>query len=765
MASNYTPEEIEQLKAREADEIKRLGQATIETRMALLDAAAGVKGFTANLTKGFGSLGTSALGLTKQLAAGEVGASVFNNSIGSVANALGDLLGLIPYVGGALKTLVKGASEYTQAVNKQADLLYKNYQDMSQMGATAADGMQGVYNNLKRMNYGTEELDKFVSIVKENSQTLAHFGGTVNQGLGQLAAVSQAMKDNGMSAQFQLMGMSIDDINKGVAGFTKMQSLYGTRQRMSTEEQTAAAANYIKEIDLLAKITGKNREQQQALEESAMAEERFAGYRQELKKRAEMGDLAATEQIKTVDATQKWLADQAPETRKGFLNILSNTLDTPEAKKLLLTMPEAAAVAGKKFFTATEFQTAMLADLRKNEDTANQLAQIGVNDSTFIKYNEQLRLRGNLESGLMADREKQAKKDQTVTDKATQNLTDINIANRNARDSLQDLINAGIPLVTTGMKGLAGATEDTIKGFEKMAEKLGITVRKRDAAPAPAPATAPAAEGARVSGSAEARASAEKYFGKAISDDEFSALIKATHAEAAGGKQASQQEQAMIMASILNRARTDKGGIMGALTAKNQFQSVTGTANAPGPSQHYLKGPEKDRLQSIEGATQLLQNISTQQKNFTAASAAAYGAGTNIGYRDKMLAAGGTIIGGSVFQTAPMQAPAASNPVDKRFADMAQANRDRQAATATDKRMANGGVIPAAPGGVSVVAGEAGMNEAFVPLPDGRSIPVQIAGTDEQMSMMSQQLNRLDDLVRIMQNQLGVSQKLLKYAQ
>ena len=58
MAIGYTPEEIAELKAREADEIKRLGQATVETRMALLDMSAGVKGLTANLTKGFGQLGS-----------------------------------------------------------------------------------------------------------------------------------------------------------------------------------------------------------------------------------------------------------------------------------------------------------------------------------------------------------------------------------------------------------------------------------------------------------------------------------------------------------------------------------------------------------------------------------------------------------------------------------------------------------------------------------------------------------------------------------
>ena len=55
--------------------------------------------------------------------------------------------------------------------------------------------------------------------------------------------------------------------------------------------------------------------------------------------------------------------------------------------------------------------------------------------------------------------------------------------------------------------------------------------------------------------------------------------------------------------------------------------------------------------------------------------------------------------------------------------------------------------------------------EAVVPLPNGNSIPVEMQGNNEQMGLMSAQLSRLDDIVRVMQNQLGVSQKLLQYAQ
>ena len=78
---------------------------------------------------------------------------------------------------------------------------------------------------------------------------------------------------------------------------------------------------------------------------------------------------------------------------------------------------------------------------------------------------------------------------------------------------------------------------------------------------------------------------------------------------------------------------------------------------------------------------------------------------------------------------------------------------------------ANGGVIRATPGGVNVLAAEAGKNEAFVPLPDGKTIPVQMVNNEQQMGMMAAQLDRLDQMVRIMQNQVGVSEQILKYAQ
>ena len=146
---------------------------------------------------------------------------------------------------------------------------------------------------------------------------------------------------------------------------------------------------------------------------------------------------------------------------------------------------------------------------------------------------------------------------------------------------------------------------------------------------------------------------AEAYLGRPISAGEYDALIRATHAES-GGKN-SPQEQAMIMGTILNRARSHRGGIMGALTAKNQFQAVTGTRYDPGPSANYRRGPNQQRLASIEGAAEsLLHRVPTSQKNFTAASRAAYGPGTNYGYLATLQRTGGAVYGGTQFGSSLM---------------------------------------------------------------------------------------------------------------
>jgi len=182
---------------------------------------------------------------------------------------------------------------------------------------------------------------------------------------------------------------------------------------------------------------------------------------------------------------------------------------------------------------------------------------------------------------------------------------------------------------------------------------------------------------------------AEKYLGRKMSDDEYHQLKAATVAESGGNP----KEDAMVMASILNRARGSKeGGVIDALHAPNQFQSVTGTSADGHRSSSNFTNPNPKRLSQVEeNASDYLDNISHDQKNFTANSSKAYGPGTNIGYRDNMLASGGQVVGGSVFNTA---APTDKivRPVDDKDITPEELAQGKQAVIASRKEALAGSI-------------------------------------------------------------------------
>ena len=732
--AGFTPEEAEEIRRQELEDIRRFGKVTDETRVKMLDLSVGIKGATEGLTRNFKSLGSTGINLAKELNAGAVGASVFNDSIGASTKALGELVGLIPYVGGALKLLIKGASDYTQAVNKQADQLYSTYKQMGEIGAAGAGGMQSVYDNLKKLNLGVNELDKFAGLVGENAQTLASFGKTVGSGLNEFSNIANAIQQSNVGAEFRDMGISVLEINKGIAGYTKMQTLVGGRQKMTTDQLIAASQDYIREVDLLAKMTGKTRAEQEASKESAMAEERYAAYKYELDQRAKMGDDAAKAQLATVESTQIMLDKMAPETRKGFLNILSGTLDTPEAAKLLMTMPQAAAVAGKQTFTQAEFQAAALKDITSNlQGGGLALAKMGANNDTFLSIQEQMKLKGYLENATYDERLAAAKKDQKLTDQATKNMGKIEDANRTSRDNLNDLINAGIEPVTAGMKGLANATDATISAMTKMAEMVGVTVKKREKQPAPAAAAplAPAPAPSRPGGSLSER------------------IIQAE----SGGRNIANQS------GPGGRATSSAFGL--AQITKGTFADLAKSA-APGSA---LFGKTFEDMKLDEGLQrEALSQLS--DKNRAILAKANVSTTDAAMYLAHFLGPGGAVRALRAGDSAVLSSAVNSDQIE------ANPNLQKMGTVGdlkawADKKMGGtgykfGGIATGPDEGYSTTLHG---TEAVVPLPDGRTIPVQMIGADQQTGIMEAQLARLDDIMRVMQNQLGVSEKILKYAQ
>jgi murein DD-endopeptidase MepM/ murein hydrolase activator NlpD len=154
-------------------------------------------------------------------------------------------------------------------------------------------------------------------------------------------------------------------------------------------------------------------------------------------------------------------------------------------------------------------------------------------------------------------------------------------------------------------------------------------------------------------GDLDPRKEVENYIGRAISDTEMHHLIKATHAEA--GIKSDKKEQAMIAATILNRARESGKTITETLEAPNQFQSVTGTSKNRAPSAQFIVGPSDSRKETILNSLQSISGVDKNQTNFASADPNAYKEGTSAD--QKWMKEGKTALnytqGGSKFNTKP----------------------------------------------------------------------------------------------------------------
>jgi peptidoglycan hydrolase-like protein with peptidoglycan-binding domain len=152
-------------------------------------------------------------------------------------------------------------------------------------------------------------------------------------------------------------------------------------------------------------------------------------------------------------------------------------------------------------------------------------------------------------------------------------------------------------------------------------------------------------------GYAEAKKAAEEYLGQAISDKSFHMLVRATVAEASSNE----QEQAAVMAVILNRVKSSKypSSIEAVLNQRNQFQAVTGTsADGNSASRNFTNPTQRQVAGVIDAVRQNLSSANKSWLNFTANNPRAYGPGTNINFLYTMRnSPGAQVIGGTVFGT------------------------------------------------------------------------------------------------------------------
>ena len=185
---------------------------------------------------GLGALARSSLELGKSLWQNETGIKAFTD--------------LLPGIGGILAPFASYADETIES-----------FRGLSNVGASFGGSLTEMRTASAGMGLSLGEMS---DLFRANSQNLAALGGSVAQGAVRFQKMNKNLKATGDFRSLMNMGFSVEQINEGMGSYIELQRRMGTLQGKSTQELADGSADYLMQIDKLAKITGKTREEAEA---------------------------------------------------------------------------------------------------------------------------------------------------------------------------------------------------------------------------------------------------------------------------------------------------------------------------------------------------------------------------------------------------------------------------------------------------------------------------------------------------------------------
>ena len=165
--------------------------------------------------------------------------------------------------GGAFKKSMEALGDATKDTAK----------NLLQAGSTGLDtwrqlskGGTNFSNSLDQMGVAALQsrmnLKVFADVIQTNGKNLAGLGGSVTRGAEAFAKLSKGFFDTGMTDELRQLGYTSKDLNEVLAIQASTQRSTMGNDAESRRKSYIAAAELAREMDLIAKLTGKSREEQ-----------------------------------------------------------------------------------------------------------------------------------------------------------------------------------------------------------------------------------------------------------------------------------------------------------------------------------------------------------------------------------------------------------------------------------------------------------------------------------------------------------------------
>ncbi len=690
-------------------------------------------------------LGQNVIRLTGAIYKGERGMTVMAESVSDAVDSIGKVAFLMggPYIK-ALTVAITTLFKFGKVAAEQGDKLYASYTNLQKSGAAAADGMTGVMRMAQSFGLGVQELEKLESIISQNSQILSVFQGNVMDGSRALSGVAQGIIRTDLVNKFMNMGMSLENISEGIASYIALQSQVGLAQNKTQAQLTAGAAQYLKEMDGLTKLTGIQRKELEEGINKARAIEQFRATTERMRR---SGD---AEQIKAAGEAEKTYAvllQQNANAAQGFAESFSGFITTDAGRQFNQSIDQSTGVIQQLRDGTVDAVGGLQQMYRAADQSVNSLiplAEVGASGfaGDFAALANMAQRAGVSQEEMAKMIEEAQAKQEAGADGLVKIQTDTRVSQMNSMLAMQEFVNTGVLPATFALQKLAKVLE-FITGF---LPKTGAQ-------------TAGAAGGAVAGGVAGAAKGAA-----------IGTAIMPGLGTAAGG----------AIGGII-------GGITGFFAGKGVVSGVESLMGgdykdllefgSDSGSEQNFRGLHPDVQKAVLGAAQEYKQLTGEKLQI------------NSGLRSRedqeRLYAEYLQRGKTGMPVAP---PGKSAHESGLAVDIQQGKGDGRAIGILKKygllqtvandpvhfTLAGAGAPAYAYGGIaqgpkSGYQATLHGTEAVVPLPDGRTIPVEMPslsdGMRQQVSMMQEQIGRLDELISTMRTQNAISNKILMVAQ
>jgi hypothetical protein len=182
----------------------------------------------------------------------------FANVGDSVESAAGIFKG-IPIVGTVFGAVASAAQKVTDS-----------YLPVAKSGATFGGSINSFAASASAAGM---TMDKFGAMVSRNGAGMLGLASNTEEGAKRFAQISKTLRTT--SGDLYALGYSTEDINQGLATYSANLRAQGLQGKKSNAELAAGAKNYLKEIDMLAKITGEERSAKEAQMKALLADAQF----------------------------------------------------------------------------------------------------------------------------------------------------------------------------------------------------------------------------------------------------------------------------------------------------------------------------------------------------------------------------------------------------------------------------------------------------------------------------------------------------------